>query len=392
MAKPVGKNYHILKSPIRWAKTHPFGAALVVAVIGAFLLWILRGSINYWLPVLVNVAILVLATYTSLGPVKKRITKTTIWVAVVLITVGNFYLYRREQATEKLYLDILAPNIPAIKALDLAKVGLKGDLRRWELIDIVGSYYICLKKPDTFFYQFPEWVFFFRSPKRNEILEIRVCDGRMPVLPSYQIEDMKHLGDGQIAMHMKFKVSLAYLGISQAIANGTRDVVVILDRYGRCVVAMFFGQGQPYDGIAEVVESGNSIVFARVRSVGLATDNCTEYTVIESPVRIGKTIVSNAYYPASDFYKSLDPITDWRIDAEKAIALATANGARAIPPDKIGQAGGPGIFRLYNTWQRNLRGAYWQIPYRVGIRPILVDAKTGEVYAVNDSGEYSRKW
>jgi len=40
-----------------------------------------------------------------------------------------------------------------------------------------------------------------------------------------------------------------------------------------------------------------------------------------------------------------------------------------------------GGFRLFNGKHRNLQGTYWQLPFRVGIRPILVNATSGKVFA-----------
>jgi hypothetical protein len=54
--------------------------------------------------------------------------------------------------------------------------------------------------------------------------------------------------------------------------------------------------------------------------------------------------------------------------------------------------GGPGIFRLFNGKHRNLQGAYWQLPFRIGIRPLGVDASSGKVFAVNNDGIYSANW
>lgn len=387
----MSTNFTRTKSVIRWAENHRLLVTLILFVICIPFLWVFRGTLELLLPVAVNVAALVLATYISLRPEKKIDFKTAVWVVVVLITAGNIHLHTKERSAEKVYFDILAPSMTAMEALDLAQSALNVSSQQYKLVDVVGSYYICLKKPNTFFHRFPEWVFLFRNSAMDEILEVRVSDGRMPQLPAMQLDELKDIDDGRIAMHMKFKVNLAYLGADiDANDDDLSDVVVILDHHGRSLIEIR-GKG-PEDNIPEVAESINSKVFARVRSVGRATDRSNQWTVIESPVRLGKTRVYSSRNPAGDFYKALDVISNWKVDVEEAISRAIAAGAEAIPPGKFGQSGGPGVFRLNNSARIDRNGTYWKIPYRVGIRPILVDANNGDVYAVNDSGEYSKRW
>jgi len=255
---------------------------------------------------------------------------------------------------------------------------------------VIGSYYTCLKKPDEFFHLFPEWTFVFRDPSEREIMEVRVSDGRMPPLPYIDVPELNELRAGQIAMYMKFKVSLAYLGADSSKRDAS-DIVTVLDREGRSYIELVFGKSQE-DSFTEVVESDNSKVFVRARLIGRPTDHAGSYTVVQNPVRLGSTTVATARFPARDFYASIDPISDWNIDVNEAVHRAVARGAQAIPPGKFGMSGGPGLFRLHRSARGELDGSYWQLPYRIGIRPILVDAKNGDVYAVNDSGNYSRKW
>ena len=129
-----------------------------------------------------------------------------------------------------------------------------------------------------------------------------------------------------------------------------------------------------------------------MRPIGRSTDNRQQYTVHENLSRLGKVITAKAQYPQTSFYGSLSPITEWRIDIDQAISAALAAGALATPPGKLGHGGGPGCFRLFNGKHGNRQGAYWQLPFRIGIRPVLVDAKRGKVLAVNNSGEYSDRW
>jgi hypothetical protein len=374
---------------LNWAKEKRYFIILILALISFIFLWFFKNSIELFLPVLINIAALVLGTFISLSPAKKQRLKIIIWVVVFFITLGNFYLHLKEQEIEKPYYDILSPNITAMEAFDFAKDALDIDLKIYQLIDIIGSYYIFMKKPDTFFHKFPEWVLIFKNMMSNEILEVRISDGRMPPLPYIKLDDFNSLYDGKIAMHMKFTVNLAYLGADIAEAGDTTDVVVIFDNYARSLIEI---RGKsPYDSIPEVVESLNSKVFARIRSVGRATDYCKNFTVIESPIRLGKVVICSARFPADDFYKSLNPIVKWKIDVEKAIEKAIAAGAKAIPPGKFAHSGGPGLFRLNSSKKLNLHGFYWQIPFRVKISPILISAENGDVFTVDQSGNYNKK-
>ncbi|MFZ1007062.1 MAG: hypothetical protein WAN65_09505 [Candidatus Sulfotelmatobacter sp.] len=122
------------------------------------------------------------ATYISLRIERSSWIKVVSWVVVVLIALATVYLNVREQQRDTVYFDILSPRMTALEALTKAKREL-GDDKRYQLLDVIGSYYVCLKKPDTFFHRFPEWVFVFRGPVPDRLTEVRVSDSRLPDLP-----------------------------------------------------------------------------------------------------------------------------------------------------------------------------------------------------------------
>jgi hypothetical protein len=341
------------------------------------------------LPIIVNVASFVLAIYLSILGKNKRV-RLTVWAIAFLITIGNVCVYVTQKSQETLYFDILTPNITSKEAFDILKDSFQEELKDCDLIDILGSYYICFKKPNLFFHRFPEWVFLLRRKDNTEILEFRVSDGRIPPLPEMMISELDNLKHGQIANYVNLKGSLEYLGVDNPFRRNSTTIVVILDEEGRSLVELH-GTG-PVDDIPEVVESVNSKVFARVRTVGRPTDHVSKITVIENPQELGEIIVRKATFETNQFYELLNPITNWRIDVDEAINRSIKKGAKATPPGKFGMSGGPGVFRLYNSRRYNLTGAFWDIPYRIGIRPILIDASSGKVYAVNNEGEYSTKW
>ena len=378
----------VFRSLRQQAERHRVWVALGAGIISLSLLWWLRDYVEFSLSALINILTLGLATYISLRIESSLKVKAVAWLLVVLIALATLRLNFREQQRETLYFDILSPQMTALDAFAEAKLEIPDD-GRYQLLDVIGSYYICLKKPDTFFHRFPEWVFVFRGPAPNRITEIRVTDGRLPELPKLGSGESQAISDGDLLMHMRFKVPLAYLGV-EGVPAEDKDVVVDIDPESRALMETV-GHG-PDDDFAEVVESENTKVFARVRSVGRRTDRPEQYHVHESVSSLGKVIIATAEYEQNSFYQSLEPITEWRIDIEQAIGRALAAGAKATPPGKFGMGGGPGCFRLFNGKHDNLKGAYWQLPFRIGIRPILVDAKKGKVLAVNDAGDYSDRW
>ena len=275
-----------------------------------------------------------------------------------------------------------------------------------ELIDVIGSYYICFKKPDRFFHRFPEWVFVFRSQDLTTFVEFRVFDTRIPPIPMFGSLDVNALltptlepriAGGEIVSFISLKVTPEYLGLYLPYGEGERPdpalgsyILVVVDQEGRSLIELTGGTSS--DFIPEVVESVNDKVFARVRVAGRPTDYSGNRTIIEYPGKLGKIAVIKAEHEGNEFYRSLSPIRNWEIDVDEALANAIERGAKAIPPDKLGMAGGPGTFRLINNAVNNLTGEFWRIPYRVGIRPVLINARNGKVYAMNNRGDYSTRW
>ena len=264
--------------------------------------------------VVINIVSFLLATYLSIKGENKRL-KIVVWIIVFLLTIGNGYVYIKGKKQENLYVDILTPHMLSKEALDMVKLSFSGELGNHDLIDVIGSYYVCLKKPDIFFHRFPEWVFLFRNRNNNEILEFKVSDGRVPRLPGITISELSNLKNGQIANYMNFKVSLEYLGIDSYYKENT--IIVILDEEGRSLVIMYLSGSE--DSIPEVVESVNTKVFARVRSIGRPTDYVSSMRVIEYPRKFGKIIVRKANFESNEFYNSLDPVTNWEVDIDDAI-------------------------------------------------------------------------
>lgn len=277
---------------------------------------------------------------------------------------------------------ILSPHFECSEALELAKSAYANELSNHDLVDVVGSYYICLHQADaTIFHRFPEWLFLFRHRQAHTLSALKVTDSRIPKIPNVDVAD-RQLKHGWVAYFcvakrpkMEFKLNL-------------------LDEEGK-IHSQFAGSA-PEDRLDEVIEGVGVTVLARRQVYGGGVEDVRNLRVIEGNDRLGSVEIRHAIVPANPFHSSLHPLEGWRVGVGAAIQQARARGATGSPPDKDGK-GGSSVVRLFNGPQAGgrgepLNGPYWQVPYRVGLRPILVDARNGSVLAVNDQGQYSSTW
>jgi hypothetical protein len=335
--------------------------------------------------IIINIIALFLGIYLSLHGRSKRM-QIIIWVVTILLAIGNTYLFVKKEKEEKPFYDILTPCINSLEAYELIKSGNKDDIQDYYLVDIIGSYYICLKKPDIIFHRIPEWCFIFRHKLNNSLLEFKITDTRIPEPVWIEVE---RITDGQLEYYVVSKESYDSQGILVGPNSELNFLVNIIDEYARTLVTIS-GRG-PEDKIVEVTNGVNSIVLSRVQLTNRLTDTVSKYFIIDNPIQRGKTLIAMTKYKGNEFYDKLNPITSWRISAEKAIQIAIKNGAKGMIVGKE-QVGGPGVIRLFNGERYNLNGTYWNVPYRIKIRPILIEASTGEFYAMDNNGNYSKKW
>lgn len=339
--------------------------------------------------IIVNIVSFILAVYLSIGDRPKKV-KAIIWTITIFITIGNIYVLMNEQRQQKPYVDALIPHISSLEAFDLVKRSVGDDLKDYDLIDVVGSSYICLNKPELIFHRFPEWLFVFRNRVDNQLLEFKVSDSRLPDPPLIKASELDRVNEGQIAYYIVSKKGFYDFYRTRVAPDSDINYALdILDQEGKTLIILH-GRG-PIDDINEVEDGINSQVLARVQAIGRPTDRVTEYKVIEDMNKKRTIFIKNAKFVANQFHASLASIKNWKIDAEKAIEIAVKKGAKGAAPGKE-LVGGHPIVRLYNGVIRNLQGSYWKIPYRIDIRPLLVDASTSQLYAVNNEGNYSTKW
>lgn len=339
--------------------------------------------------IIVNVAAYVLAIYLSIKP--KPITtrlKVIVWIIAILITVGNIYVWMHEQQQQKPFVDALIPNISAKGALAFVKDSFAEELRGYDLVDVIGSSYICLNKPDVIFHRFAEWTLIFRKD-HDHLLEFKVSDSRIPDPLLIDSSALSKTNDGQIAYYIVSKKGFYDFSGNKRLGSSINYAVDIIDHKGRTIIILH-GRG-PEDNISETEDGLNSKVLARVQIIGRPTDHVSEYQVIEDVSNNRTIYVKKAKTPISSFYASLLPIRNWNIDVEKAIEIAMKHGGTSTPPGKE-QTGGHPTVRLLDGSIYNMHGIYWTIPYRIKIRPLLIDASSGTLYAVDNAGTYSTNW
>ena len=342
------------------------------------------------LPIIANISAFILAVYLSIGRKSKKF-KIVIWLITLVITMLNIYLIDKEQKQPKPFVDALIPHISSVEAYNTIKNTFKNDLSDFELIDVIGSSYICLYKPDKIFHRFPEWVFVFRSKLDNHLIEYRVSDNRLPNPPKLDVFQNINYDTGQFAYYMIprkgfFEFSDKKLGQDY----GLNSVVLLMDDMGR-MITRYEGSVEQ-DNIIEAGDGINTIVLARVQIAGRATDYTRESTSVIDTINNRTIVIRKSTIKSNIYHNKLPPIVDWKIDADRALEIATKKGAKGFFPGQE-QYGGHPTVRLTNKSLENLKGNYWDIPYVVdGIRHLQIDASTGKLYALNNKGEYSTEW
>lgn len=278
---------------------------------------------------------------------------------------------------------IFAPSISSVEAVDAAaKSAFRDDgIAEYELIDLVGSYYICLQIPGTIFHRPCGWRLVYRHRKRKNLLEINVRDSRVPSFPNLPVPS-ERLEPGWIT----YFATRTYPDHEHAL--------LMIDEEGRVRISTVYGG--PPDSIGEVWPNERCVPIARILIGGGPADSVQEYIESASPISFGITQVKRADLDMNPFHGSLAAIGEFRVSAERAIQLARQRGARGMVPGSE-RVGGPGVIRLNSCWPDEVDPpsagrVFWEIPYRIGIRPVRIDADDGRVLALNDEFKYSTEW
>lgn len=128
-----------------------------------------------------------------------------IWVVTA---VGQWYA----MTAPRLHLGLLGPRLSVTEAYDIVK---KHDENpdRLQLLEATGSYYTCVRKPDTIFLQFCEWVFVFHDSGHDNLIEYRILDSRLPELLVLSAGTFSEgVREGGFATYVTYNISPKALG------------------------------------------------------------------------------------------------------------------------------------------------------------------------------------
>jgi len=334
-----------------------------------------------WLLLGASVAALFLSLYvrSDASPAVRRVA-WTIFAAIVLMTVIGQWLDSR---SPRLHLGLVGPQLSYLEAYDDALL-VAPDRDKLQLLEAMGSYYTCVRKPNSIFHQYFEWVFVFRKEGSRDLVEYRVVDGRVPALPVSEVSESTP--EGGFATFVVYNVSPRALGMSYG-DESTNSEIRVHDVHGR--VTMIASGEAPQGSFAEIIEGPNEIVISRSRTIGRPTDHLRDSEVLDRWNRFGNVMVFRADRARDAFYDGLRPIKP-TVGAEEATALALAAGAEFEVPGK--QMLPVGAVYLRDLRERGVAGPYWQLPLRMALRPIVVGAKSRRVHFVADDGQYVAYW
>ncbi len=335
-----------------------------------------------WLLIGASVASLLLGLYLRSDASRTvRRVSWSIFAAIVLMTVvGQWF----DSRTPRLHLGLVGPQLSVFEAYDHALMHAS-DRYELQLLEAIGSYYTCVRKPDSIFLQFFEWVFVFRKENSKDLVEYRVHDSRIPQLPGLPPSTAESVPEGGFATYVAYKVPPKALGIRH---TGDADAEIRqYDAKGRVVVTTR-GTG-PQHSFAEIIEGPNEFVISLTRSCGRPTDYLAESSVVERWNRFGDVVVYHTNREQDTFYDNLKPI-ELTLGAQEAIMLAIKAKAEFEVPGK--QMVSATAVYLRNGREFDVAGPRWRIPLRMSLRPIIVNAKSRRVYFIADDGHYKAYW
>jgi len=302
---------------------------------------------------------------------KSKYVQIIAWSVAFCLTLGNFYLVFVE-IKQKQTPDIVVPNISMREALDYIK---SDEISESDMIEIVGSFYICKMHSGEYFMRYPEWIFLFRERNSDVLTEYRVFDGTMKSIDLPNVDKhFKDRNEGDIFYFTEIDLlTEKQIRISRSDIDGR----LLESLYGK-------NEGKIFP---EIRPGSNSFCIARSRVCGRITDYYKESIVHSSVGELKSVIVVKSKLPLSAFYKRVKPIKNLRYDIDECINTAIKNGAY-FPMLTQGMTGGSRILRLLNTTSYNFSGPIWFVPLQINASPILISGINGKVYAMNHEGKY----
>jgi len=290
-------------------------------------------------------------------------------------------LVKEHERQKEQSLDWLSPNISPVKAYEDIMSSFAGDLRDYELIEVLGSYYICLEPPNRIFHRFPEWTFTFRHKINRNVLQYQLFDARVPRPLAIKVPNTKK---ADIIYYIVFKEEYDNVELRRALEASTGKRIE-----GNTFEVAFFndlnlayeisGGATQRDRLVDTKDSDRFKVIGRYQALGRDyTSPPNEWLKIESFTGAYNLNVSTSQIESVSSLDALSPIDPkkWTVDVDRAIEIAITNGAIGLRP---GQSNYPGILRLYYIKGDNLDGIYWYLPYRLDLQLFVVDAENGKL-------------
>ena len=283
-------------------------------------------------------------------------------------------------------LDSLSPSISPLRAYEHVMATFERDLHDYDLIEVLGSYYICLEPPNRIFHRFPEWTFTFRHRINRDILQYQLFDAHVPRPPVVKVSAERR---DDLAYYIVFKEEYDSIDVRRALEGSTGERLegstyeVAFFLNDRNVAPKIVGGTIQTDRLLETKDSDRYKVIGRYQALGRAyEDPPATWLKIEGfagdfNVKVSTSRIAGAGY--LDTYRPID-LRKWKIDVDEAINIATAKGAAGLRP---GQSNYPGILRLYSINRDNLDGIYWFLPYRLDLHLFVVDAQNGTLLVFN---------
>ena len=294
-------------------------------------------------------------------------------------------------------LALLSPNISAFEAYEHIKSSFRHDINKYEIIEVLGSYYICIEPPDRIFHRFPEWIFTLREKTSKKVVQYHIFDGRVPRPPT-----LKSL-EGHISIPKIKETDIVYFNVINEQYEDVQHRRALEASYGTNIkgnpflFAFFDIRNLAYNlvgastqdlQINETMDSERYKIMGRNQALGRYSDHYPkEHLKIASFNEALDLRIFNTYIESTGYLQNLIgfDLEEWKVDVDEAIKIATTKGATGLRPRQLNA---PGILRLYYDTSDNLDCLYWHIPYRLEIYKIVVDAKNGTLLVLRREGEF----
>ena len=289
-------------------------------------------------------------------------------------------------------MDWLSPHILAFQAYNHIESAFGQDIHEYELIEVLGSYYVCLEPPNSIFHRFPEWTFTFRHKTNRRVVQYQLYDSRVPRPPPIMIPESE-INESDIVYYSVLKEEYDDIELRRALEielgqrlEGNSHSIDIFDI--RNLAYKLIGGMSPRDRLLETKDSDRFKVMSRNQALGRAfTYPSTQGLKIQSFTGKYDLRITTSEIKSTAYLNDLIGFEreKWKVDADEAIKIANAKGAVGLAPRQINS---PGILRLYYKKGENLNGIYWHIPYILELQYIVINAENGTLFIMKGQDEF----